>query len=134
MWRWISSQNTIQLDAQISNLINALNCSLHSDLVSCVAWTTSEELYSCGDDHQILKWKRLSDETSVVAKLPSEIYATDIHFFPKSLSGKGKQPHSDIFVLSSADGELYVCESFWTFLVKGLFYEMFYGMFFKQLS
>ncbi len=77
----------------------------HSELVSCVAWTTSEELFSCGDDHQILKWKRLSDETSTVANLPNEIFATDIHFFPRGLGGKGKQPQADIFVLSSADGE-----------------------------
>ncbi|XP_072035269.1 intraflagellar transport protein 80 homolog [Amphiura filiformis] len=80
----------------------------HSELVSCVAWTTSEELYSCSDDHQILKWKRLSDETSTVANLSTDIYATDIHFFPKGLGGKGKQPAADIFVLSSADGKFHL--------------------------
>ena len=82
-----------------------LNWNSHSELVSCVAWTTSEELYSCSDDHKILKWMRLSDETNTVANLPNDIYATDIHFFPKSLGGKGKQPGADIFVLTSADGK-----------------------------
>ncbi|XP_033637607.1 intraflagellar transport protein 80 homolog [Asterias rubens] len=77
----------------------------HSELVSCVAWTTSEELYSCSDDHKILRWKLLSDETSTLAKLPNDVYATDIHFFPRGLGGKTKQPQSDVFVLTSTDGK-----------------------------
>ncbi|XP_071949361.1 intraflagellar transport protein 80 homolog [Antedon mediterranea] len=77
----------------------------HSELVSCVAWTTSEQLFSCGDDHQVLKWSQLSDETSVLVKLAEEIYATDIHFFPKSIAGKGKQTGSEVFVLTSTDGK-----------------------------
>ncbi|XP_072180610.1 intraflagellar transport protein 80 homolog [Diadema setosum] len=78
------------------------------ELVSCVAWTTSEELYSCSDDHQILRWNLLSDETSSLAKLPNDIYATDIHFFPRGLGGKGKQSQSDVFVLTSTDGKYHL--------------------------
>eukprot|EP00057_Strongylocentrotus_purpuratus_P035142 XP_797867.3 PREDICTED: intraflagellar transport protein 80 homolog [Strongylocentrotus purpuratus] len=80
----------------------------HSELVSCVAWTTSEELYSCSDDHQILRWNLLSDETSSLAKLPNDIYATDIHFFPRGLGGKAKQSQSDVFVLTSTDGKFHL--------------------------
>ncbi|XP_071838228.1 intraflagellar transport protein 80 homolog [Apostichopus japonicus] len=80
----------------------------HSELVSCVAWTTSEELYSCSDDHQILKWNLVSDETSTLAKLPNEIYATDIHFFPRALGGKGKQSQADVFVLAATDGKYHL--------------------------
>ncbi|KAJ8030563.1 Intraflagellar transport protein 80-like [Holothuria leucospilota] len=80
----------------------------HSELVSCVAWTTSEELYSCSDDHQILRWNLLSDETTTLAKLPNEIYATDIHFFPRGLGGKGKQTQADVFVLAATDGKFHL--------------------------
>lgn len=88
-------------------LVFLLDYRVHSELVSCVAWTTSEELYSCSDDHQILRWNLLSDETSSLAKLPNDIYATDIHFFPRGLGGKAKQSQSDVFVLTSTDGKLY---------------------------
>ncbi|PIK56093.1 putative intraflagellar transport protein [Apostichopus japonicus] len=77
-------------------------------MMLCVAWTTSEELYSCSDDHQILKWNLVSDETSTLAKLPNEIYATDIHFFPRALGGKGKQSQADVFVLAATDGKYHL--------------------------
>jgi len=38
----------------------------HQELVSCVGWTTAEELYSCSDDHQIVKWNLLTSETSQI--------------------------------------------------------------------
>ncbi|PIK37913.1 putative intraflagellar transport protein [Apostichopus japonicus] len=95
-------------DANFFSLSLYLDCREHSELVSCVAWTTSEELYSCSDDHQILKWNLVSDETSTLAKLPNEIYATDIHFFPRALGGKGKQSQADVFVLAATDGKYHL--------------------------
>ncbi|XP_077987595.1 intraflagellar transport protein 80 homolog [Glandiceps talaboti] len=80
----------------------------HSELVSCVSWTKADELYSCGDDHQLLKWNLLSDETKQLAKLPNEVYATDIHSFPKAAGPKGKQTQGDVFVLTSTDGKFHL--------------------------
>ncbi|XP_070538600.1 intraflagellar transport protein 80 homolog [Ptychodera flava] len=80
----------------------------HDELVSCVAWTKADELYSCGDDHQILKWNLLSDETKQLAKLPNDVYATDIHNFPKALGSKGKQAQAEVFVLTSTDGKFHL--------------------------
>ncbi|XP_019645032.1 PREDICTED: intraflagellar transport protein 80 homolog [Branchiostoma belcheri] len=81
----------------------------HTELVSSVGWTTADELYSCSDDHAILKWSLLTNETSQLAKLPAEVYATDIHWFPKVVGGgKGKQTQSDVFVLTSTDGKFHL--------------------------
>uniref|UniRef100_A0A3Q3BNH0 Intraflagellar transport 80 homolog (Chlamydomonas) n=1 Tax=Kryptolebias marmoratus TaxID=37003 RepID=A0A3Q3BNH0_KRYMA len=80
---------------------------LFSQLVSCVGWTTADELYSCGEDHQILKWNLLTNEASLVVRLPEDIYPTDLHWFPKTVGGK-KQTQADIFVLGSTDGKFHL--------------------------
>uniref|UniRef100_A0A8C6HZ14 Intraflagellar transport 80 n=1 Tax=Mus spicilegus TaxID=10103 RepID=A0A8C6HZ14_MUSSI len=79
----------------------------HQELVSCVGWTTAEELYSCSDDHQIVKWNLLTSETSLIVKLPDDIYPIDLHWFPKSLGIK-KQTQAESFVLTSSDGKFHL--------------------------
>nr|XP_020471287.1 intraflagellar transport protein 80 homolog isoform X1 [Monopterus albus]XP_020471288.1 intraflagellar transport protein 80 homolog isoform X1 [Monopterus albus]XP_020471290.1 intraflagellar transport protein 80 homolog isoform X1 [Monopterus albus] len=79
----------------------------HKELVSCVGWTTADELYSCSDDHQILKWNLLTSETSLVVRLPENIYPIDLHWFPKTVGGK-KQTQAEIFVLTSTDGKFHL--------------------------
>uniref|UniRef100_A0A2K5PN52 Uncharacterized protein n=1 Tax=Cebus imitator TaxID=2715852 RepID=A0A2K5PN52_CEBIM len=71
-------------------------------LLICVGWTTAEELYSCSDDHQIVKWNLLTSETTQIVKLPDDIYPIDFHWFPKSLGVK-KQTQAESFVLTSSD-------------------------------
>lgn len=71
--------------------------------MSCVGWTTADELYSCSEDHQILRWNLLTNETTLVVKLTEDIYPLDLHWFPKAVSGK-KQNQAEIFVLTSSDG------------------------------
>ena len=78
---------------------------LHSELVSCVGWTSPEEVYSAGDDHQILKWNLLTNESSLLVKLNDDVYPTDMQWFPKAGASK-KGSASDVFALSSTDGEL----------------------------
>ncbi|XP_077344190.1 intraflagellar transport protein 80 homolog isoform X1 [Lithobates pipiens] len=79
----------------------------HKELVSCVGWTSADELYSCSDDHQIMKWNLLNGETSLVVKLPDDTYPIDLHWFPKNLGNK-KQGQSDVFVLTSSDGKFHL--------------------------
>lgn len=86
---------------------HVLKESKHKDLVSCVGWTSADELFSSGDDHSILKWNLLSDETTQVMKLPAEIFPTDIHWFPRGAGGK-KQSQSELFVLTSTDGKFHL--------------------------
>ena len=56
----------------------------HGEPVNCVGWTTSDELYSIGEDHFIIKSNLVNNETQKVAEIPSELVPTDMHWFPKS--------------------------------------------------
>lgn len=76
----------------------------HSDLVSCVGWGSATELYSIGDDHQILKWDFQTGDTSLVVQLPKDNYATDVHWFPQGAGSKKQSNQSDLFVLACTDG------------------------------
>lgn len=89
---------------KISKISVNLNSCAHRELVSCVGWTSADELYSCSDDHQILRWNLLTNDTSVLVKLQDEIYPIDLHWFPKTVSGK-KQAVAEIFALTSTDGK-----------------------------
>ncbi|XP_054901538.1 intraflagellar transport protein 80 homolog [Poeciliopsis prolifica] len=79
----------------------------HKELVSCVGWTTADELYSCSEDHQILKWNLLTNETGLVVRLPDDIYPVDLHWFPKTVGAK-KQTQGDISALTSTDGKFHL--------------------------
>ena len=69
--------------------------------MSCVGWSSPEEVLSSGDDHKLLKWSLLSNESQPLTKLSDDICPTDMHWFPRS--GK-KQAGSDVFALASTDG------------------------------
>ncbi|XP_053278513.1 intraflagellar transport protein 80 homolog [Pleuronectes platessa] len=79
----------------------------HKELVSCVGWTTADELYSCSEDHQILKWNLLTSDTTLVVKLPDDIYPIDLHWLPKTIGGK-RQAQAEIFALTSTDGKFHL--------------------------
>ncbi|XP_023711172.2 intraflagellar transport protein 80 homolog isoform X2 [Cryptotermes secundus] len=79
----------------------------HSDLVGCVAWNNTEEVYSCGDDHTILKWNLVTKETVKVADMPSELYPTDLHWFPRCQVA-GKKQGQDILLVTAADGKFHL--------------------------
>ena len=75
--------------------------------MSCVGWTSPDELYSGGDDHLVIKWNIATNETSTVMTPPKDCYPTDMHWFPKSASSVGgKKGASEIFVVTSTDGGL----------------------------
>lgn len=82
-----------------------LNRCAHTELVSCVGWITADELYTCSEDHQVLKWNLLTNETTVVVKLQEDVYPTDLHWLPKSIGGK-KQTLAELFALTSTDGNI----------------------------
>ncbi|XP_048859543.1 intraflagellar transport protein 80 homolog isoform X3 [Brienomyrus brachyistius] len=79
----------------------------HRELVSCVGWTTADELYSCSEDHQIFRWNLLNGETSLVVRLPEEIFPIDLHWLPKAVGGK-KQTLAEVFVLTCTDGKFHL--------------------------
>ncbi|XP_064159238.1 intraflagellar transport protein 80 homolog [Anguilla rostrata] len=79
----------------------------HKELVSSVGWTTPDELFSCSEDHQIFRWNLLTNETTLVVRLPDDLYPVDLHWFPKTVGGK-KQGLAEIFVLTSTDGKFHL--------------------------
>ena len=93
----------------------------HSDLVSCVAWASPDDVISIGDDHKIQKWNLVSAETKLIAELPSDFHPTDTHWFPRGhhgaagggqggkrgQTGGGQQnAANDVFFVTSAEGKL----------------------------
>lgn len=78
----------------------------HSEPVNCVGWTTADEIYSIADDHIINKSNLINNETQKLSELASDIYPTDMHWFPKTSGGGRKAGVPDIFAIGSADGTL----------------------------
>ena len=70
-------------------------------MVSCVGWISTEEVLSCGDDHQLLLWNVSIHEPTKLSDLPKDLYPTDIHCCAKS----GQQKVSDLIVLAASDGK-----------------------------
>ncbi|VDK46992.1 unnamed protein product [Anisakis simplex] len=77
----------------------------HKDTVTAVAWVTSDEVVSCGDDQQLLKWNLIDFEAHPLTQLPSNIYPTGMHWFPRGLL---RQSTNDVFVLTSTEGKFYI--------------------------
>ncbi|XP_062521440.1 intraflagellar transport protein 80 homolog [Corticium candelabrum] len=79
---------------------------IHSELVSCVGWSNCDLLYSCGDDHQLLKWDVESNDVQQVAKLAVDVFPTDLHWFPISVGSK-RHTTTDLFVMAATDGKFH---------------------------
>ncbi|RNA13955.1 intraflagellar transport 80 -like protein [Brachionus plicatilis] len=82
--------------------------SKHSEPVNCVGWTTADEVYSIGDDHVINKSNLINNEVQKLSDLSSDLFPTDMHWFPKSIGGSKKVGVPDIFVIGSADGKFMI--------------------------
>lgn len=81
----------------------------HSEAVNCVGWTTSDELYSIGEDHVINKSNLINNEVQKLANLSEDIYPTDMHWFPKtSTPGGRKAGVPDIFAMGASDGRFFL--------------------------
>nr|CAD7260712.1 unnamed protein product [Timema shepardi] len=79
----------------------------HTDVVCCVGWNNTEEVYSCGDDHVLKRWNLVTNETVKVADLPQELYPTDLHWFPRA-QVVGKKQGLDLLLITSADGKFHL--------------------------
>ncbi|KAJ3051223.1 Intraflagellar transport protein 80 [Rhizophlyctis rosea] len=100
--------------------INQDDTHRHKDIVTCVAWIDNNELYSCGDDRQMLRWSGDGELLGPVATTlfnpppvksgtepPPPVYVTEIHWFPAA-PGKG-QTGTDVYVVGGTDGRFYLC-------------------------
>lgn len=76
----------------------------HSDVCCSVGWSGSDEVFSCADDHQLVRWNLLTGETTVVASLAESLFPTDLHWFPRGIGDK-KSGGADLFALASTEGK-----------------------------
>lgn len=80
----------------------------HLEPVNCVGWTTSDEIYSIGDDHIINKHNLLNNEVVKVSELAGDLYPTDMQWIPKTITPGRKSGPPDLFALASSDGKFYL--------------------------
>ncbi|XP_042903024.1 intraflagellar transport protein 80 homolog [Parasteatoda tepidariorum] len=81
----------------------------HSDIVSCIAWNTTDEVLSCADDHEVLIWNLITNETTKLLTLSNDLFPTDMHILKTSNpSGLKKQIGGDVFVITTTDGKFHL--------------------------
>ncbi|XP_063617352.1 intraflagellar transport protein 80 homolog [Cydia splendana] len=79
----------------------------HVGVVVSVSWNNTEDVFSCGDDHKLLKWNLVNSECMVVTTFPDDFYPTGMHLFPKINQGANKHQH-DVILVGSADGKFHI--------------------------
>ncbi|KAJ8980063.1 hypothetical protein NQ317_012903 [Molorchus minor] len=79
----------------------------HSAPVTCVGWSSTEEVYSAGDDNQLLSWSVSTNQSTKITQFSNDIYPTDMQLLLPRISGAvGK--HSDLILITSADGKFHI--------------------------
>ncbi|XP_068151961.1 intraflagellar transport protein 80 homolog [Drosophila tropicalis] len=76
--------------------------------LSCVDWSSNEEIYFVSDDHQIYKWSDVSRDSVEVAKLPDDFIPTDLHWLLLGGRSSGGGKGSDTLLISSNDGRFII--------------------------
>ncbi|XP_044766624.1 intraflagellar transport protein 80 homolog [Coccinella septempunctata] len=78
----------------------------HTAPVTCVGWSSTEEVYSAGDDGILLSWSVSNNTSSKVAQFNKDLYPTDMQFLPRATGTLGK--HGDIILITAADGKFHI--------------------------
>ncbi|XP_046402466.1 intraflagellar transport protein 80 homolog [Ischnura elegans] len=71
--------------------------------VTCVGWSSTDEVYSCGDDHVLLKWNLTSKSSEKITVLPNGVFPCDLHCLP-SKQASNKISYDPILITTS-DGK-----------------------------
>lgn len=92
--------------------ISAQSSSGHKSLVTCVAWSSAEEIFSCGEDHLLICWYLESGKahSSVITEFPSDFYPTYMQWHPRPnhLMTASKKQSLDILLITTADGKFHI--------------------------
>ncbi|KAI9009520.1 WD40-repeat-containing domain protein [Gaertneriomyces semiglobifer] len=88
----------------------------HHDIVTTVGWSGNNELYSFGDDNQILRW---SSDGECLGQVSTSIYdkgtpdmpisITEISWFPIAPGKTMYSAAADVFAAAATDGKFYIC-------------------------
>ncbi|XP_065358749.1 intraflagellar transport protein 80 homolog [Calliphora vicina] len=76
--------------------------------LSCVDWSSNDDIYFVSDDHQIYKWSSRTRDSLEVAKLPDDFISTDMHWLLLGGRGSGGGKGSDTLLISSNDGRFII--------------------------
>ncbi|KAH9642795.1 hypothetical protein HF086_010448 [Spodoptera exigua] len=112
---WLQYKNKFITNVLINTLnriimklkISTLKEPKHTGVVVCVNWNNTEDVFSCGDDHKLLKWNLVNSECIVVTTFPDDFFPNDMHLFPKISVGGNKHQH-DVILISTADGKFHI--------------------------
>ncbi|KAF5282730.1 hypothetical protein FQR65_LT02727 [Abscondita terminalis] len=78
----------------------------HNAAVTCVGWSSTEEVYSAGEDNKLLSWSVSNNESAKVTDFNSDLYPTSLHFLPRASGSLGK--YGDLILLTSSDGKFHI--------------------------
>ncbi|XP_076387112.1 intraflagellar transport protein Oseg5 isoform X4 [Megachile rotundata] len=92
--------------------ISAQNRNGHKRLVTCVAWSSAEEIYSCGEDHLLISWHLEGGiaHSNVVTEFPDDFYPTDMQWHPRPNYALliTKKQSLDVLLITTADGKYHL--------------------------
>ncbi|KAL0124330.1 hypothetical protein PUN28_006277 [Cardiocondyla obscurior] len=83
----------------------------HKKLLTCVAWSSTEEIFSCGEDHLLVCWHLEGGiaHSTVVTKFPSDFYPTDMQWHPRpKIASTAKASSLDVLLITTADGKYHL--------------------------
>ncbi|XP_017875268.1 intraflagellar transport protein 80 homolog isoform X2 [Ceratina calcarata] len=92
--------------------ISTQNRNGHKRLVTCVAWSSAEEIYSCGEDHLLISWHLEGGiaHSTVVTEFPDDFYPTDMQWHPRPNYAMliSKKQSLDVLLITTADGKYHL--------------------------
>lgn len=97
---WIKqSQLNTHILFTFNVMLHIFNTVSHKDIVTCLGWNPSNELYTCSDDKTIWKWNMEGEPITEIVK-DTETYVTDMSWIPPK-----REIGSDVFAVSCSDGK-----------------------------
>ncbi|KAH7708444.1 WD40 repeat [Aphelenchoides avenae] len=84
--------------------VNVPKAPKHTEPVLGLGWLNSDEVISCADDHQLLKWNMSKAEPTELVAFKGNIFPTSMQFIPRH----GRQANNDVFLLTSSDGKIHI--------------------------
>ncbi|CAK9811983.1 Intraflagellar transport protein 80 homolog [Anthophora quadrimaculata] len=92
--------------------ISTQNRNGHKSLVTCVSWSSAEEIYSCGEDHLLISWhlEGGTAHSSIVTEFPDDFYPTDMQWHPRPNYAVliTKKQSLDVLLITTADGKYHL--------------------------
>ncbi|OAD57910.1 Intraflagellar transport protein 80 like protein [Eufriesea mexicana] len=117
-WIYLYYGEEYEIEVRVTNKykmrfkISTQNRNGHKRLVTCVAWNSAEEIYSCGEDHLLISWHLEGGiaHSSIVTEFPDDFYPTDMQWHPRPnyTALITKKQSLDVLLITTADGKYHL--------------------------